>query len=199
MKDIAITVVGASWGGLAALTDLVAALPKDFPVPVAVVQHRSKHADNLLASLLQDVTSLRVIDAEDKEPLEAGTVYIAPANYHMMVERGHLSLTTDPCSFAAFDRGVSSFPQPMLIRVRRLCCPHRAPRRRSRGLGTSPIAAGAIVQDRQRREPDDALRRACGSRLSVPSRGFPNPARVTKPHPMERKFGGDPYAQPRPK
>ena len=96
MTDITIAVVGASWGGLAALTSLVAALPKSFPVPLAVVQHRSRHADNLLAGLLQDVTSLRVIDVEDKEPLVAGTVYIAPANYHMMVEKDHLSLTTDP-------------------------------------------------------------------------------------------------------
>lgn len=96
MSDVAIAVIGASWGGLAALTSLFSALPKSFPVPLAVVQHRSRHADNLLAGLLQDVTPLRVIDVEDKEPLEAGTVYIAPANYHMLVEKGHLSLTTDP-------------------------------------------------------------------------------------------------------
>ena len=94
--DVAIAVVGASWGGLAALTTLISALPKSFPVPLAVVQHRSKHADNLLPSLLQDATELRVIDVEDKEPLVPGTVYIAPANYHMMVERGFISLTTDP-------------------------------------------------------------------------------------------------------
>jgi two-component system chemotaxis response regulator CheB len=81
---------------LAALSQLVAGLPADFSVPVAVVQHRSRHADNLLAGLLQDVSKLRVIDVEDKEPLEPGSVYIAPANYHMMVEEGHLSLTTDP-------------------------------------------------------------------------------------------------------
>jgi two-component system chemotaxis response regulator CheB len=96
MTDLAITVIGASWGGLAALTDLVSKLPKSFTIPIAVVQHRSRHADNLLAELLQDVTPLRVVDVEDKEPLEPGTVYIAPANYHMMVEKGHLSLTTDP-------------------------------------------------------------------------------------------------------
>ena len=94
--DVAITVVGASWGGLAALSELVAGLPKTFPVPLAIVQHRAKTAENLLAALLQDVTDLRVIDVEDKEPLEAGSVYIAPANYHMMVEKGFISLTTDP-------------------------------------------------------------------------------------------------------
>ena len=96
MTDISLAVVGASWGGLAALSRLVAELPSDLRVPLAVVQHRSRHADNLLASLLQDMTALRVCDVEDKEPLEPGCVYIAPANYHMLVERGYLSLTTDP-------------------------------------------------------------------------------------------------------
>ena len=96
MSEIAVVVVGASWGGLAALSKLIAALPSDFGVPMAVVQHRSRHADNLLAGLLQDVASLRVVDVEDKEPLLPGTVYIAPANYHMLVDDGHLTLTTDP-------------------------------------------------------------------------------------------------------
>jgi two-component system chemotaxis response regulator CheB len=96
MIETSIIVVGASWGGLAALSRLIGALPPDFRVPLAVVQHRSWHADNLLASLLQDVTPLRVVDVEDKEPLVPRSVYIAPANYHMLVENGHLSLTTDP-------------------------------------------------------------------------------------------------------
>ena len=96
MSEIGIVVVGASWGGLAALSRLVADLPSDFGVPVAVVQHRSRHADNLLAGLLQEAASLRVVDVEDKEPLLPGAVYIAPANYHMMVDEGHLTLTTDP-------------------------------------------------------------------------------------------------------
>lgn len=96
VSEISLVVVGASWGGLAALSQLVAGLPGDFAVPLAVVQHRSWHADNLLASLLQDLTPLRVVDVEDKEPLEPRSIYIAPANYHMMVDDGYLSLTTDP-------------------------------------------------------------------------------------------------------
>ena len=96
MSEIGIVVVGASWGGLNALSRLFAAMPEEFGVPIVVVQHRSRHADNLLASLLQDVTALRVVDVEDKEPLEAHSVYVAPANYHLLVENGHLSLTTDP-------------------------------------------------------------------------------------------------------
>ena len=94
--NVSIVVIGASWGGLAALSELVKNLPKDFPVPIVVVQHRSKHADNLLATLLQDLTRLRVVDVEDKEPIEPGSLYIAPANYHMLVDQGHFTLTTDP-------------------------------------------------------------------------------------------------------
>ena len=96
MSKPEIVVIGASWGGLAALTRLISDLPGDFGVPVAIVQHRSRHADNLLAGLLQDITLLTVVDVEDKEPLAPGGIYIAPANYHMLVDNGHLSLTTDP-------------------------------------------------------------------------------------------------------
>jgi two-component system, chemotaxis family, protein-glutamate methylesterase/glutaminase len=96
MIGTSIVVVGASWGGLAALSRLIGDLPGDFEVPIAVVQHRSRNADNLLASLLQEVSPLRVVDVEDKEPLAGRTVYIAPANYHLLVEKGYFSLTTDP-------------------------------------------------------------------------------------------------------
>ena len=96
MSGVSLVVVGASWGGLNAMSKLFSAMPGDFAVPIVVVQHRSRHADNLLASLLQDVTPLRVVDVEDKEPLDPRSVYIAPANYHLLVETGYLSLTTDP-------------------------------------------------------------------------------------------------------
>jgi two-component system chemotaxis response regulator CheB len=91
-----IVALGASWGGLAAVGEVLSGLPRDFPAPTVVVQHRSRHAENLLARLLQDYTQLRVVDVEDKEPLEPQSVYVAPANYHVMVEKGYLSLTTDP-------------------------------------------------------------------------------------------------------
>ena len=91
-----VVVIGASWGGLAAMTRVISELPAGFDVPVVIVQHRSRHADNLLAGLLQDATALSVVDVEDKEALLPGCVYIAPANYHMLIDNGHLSLTTDP-------------------------------------------------------------------------------------------------------
>jgi two-component system, chemotaxis family, protein-glutamate methylesterase/glutaminase len=88
--------VGTSLGGLNALVVLLRALPADLPVPIAVVQHRGTADDAGLADLLQRSTALTVMEAEDKMPLEAGTVYVAPADYHMLVEeRGWLSLSTE--------------------------------------------------------------------------------------------------------
>jgi two-component system, chemotaxis family, protein-glutamate methylesterase/glutaminase len=90
-----LVVVGTSWGGLTALSTIVSGLPGDFPLPICIVQHRSKDSDSLLVRLLQDLTALTVRDAEDKEPLCPHTIYIAPPDYHMLVETDYISLTVD--------------------------------------------------------------------------------------------------------
>ena len=87
--------IGTSWGGLAAMTKLLGGLPGDFGLPVVVVQHRGKDSDRLLSELLQDTTDLRVCEVEDKDPLTPGTVHIAPANYHVLIDSGYLSLTVE--------------------------------------------------------------------------------------------------------
>jgi len=87
--------IGTSWGGLAAMSRLLGELPADFSLPVVVVQHRSKDSDRLLSELLQDATDLKVSEVEDKEPLMPGTVHIAPANYHVLMDAGYLSLTRE--------------------------------------------------------------------------------------------------------
>ena len=81
-----IVVVGTSWGGLAALRELVSCLPDDLPIPVVLIQHRHRMSDEALPRLLQDRTGLTVCDAEDKMPIEPGRVYVAPADYHLLVE-----------------------------------------------------------------------------------------------------------------
>jgi two-component system chemotaxis response regulator CheB len=87
--------IGTSWGGLAAMTSLLGGLPGDFSLRVVVVLHRGKESDRLLTELLQDATDLRVCEVEDKEPLMPGTVHIAPANYHLLIDHGYLSLTVE--------------------------------------------------------------------------------------------------------
>ena len=95
MSKYDIVVMGTSLGGLQALETVLGALPEDFPVPVAVVQHRNKNSDGTLAQLLRLYTPLKVYDAEDKMPLEPGAVYISPPNYHMLVEHGYVALSCD--------------------------------------------------------------------------------------------------------
>ena len=90
-----IVVIGTSWGGLQAMRRVLGALPAGFDVPVVLVQHRHRDSDALLAMLLQEQTSLTVQEAEDKTELQHGHVYVAPADYHLLIERGHLTLSTE--------------------------------------------------------------------------------------------------------
>jgi two-component system chemotaxis response regulator CheB len=90
-----LVVIGTSWGGLHALRRVLGGLPANFDVPVVVVQHRHRDSDHLLVSLLQDHTALTVNEIEDKTPLEPGGVYVAPAEYHVLVEVGQLQLSTE--------------------------------------------------------------------------------------------------------
>lgn len=86
--------VGASWGGLKALRAIAHGLPAHFPVPVTFVQHRSKESA-ALRDLLQDCTSLIVCEVEDKQPIMGGYVYLAPPDYHLLVDGDEFSLTVD--------------------------------------------------------------------------------------------------------
>jgi two-component system chemotaxis response regulator CheB len=93
---VKIVVVGASWGGLYALMDLLGALPADFGCPVIVVQHRAPDGDDKrLAKVLSRYSALPVADADDRQALEPGRVYLAPADYHVIIERDHMELTVD--------------------------------------------------------------------------------------------------------
>ena len=77
------------------MSDLLEGLPEGFALPVVIVQHRGKDAESLLAVLLQDHTRLRVEEVEDKQPIERGHVYIAPPDYHLLLEGSHFSLSVD--------------------------------------------------------------------------------------------------------
>ena len=90
-----VVAIGTSWGGLTAMSQLLGALPADFAIPIAIVQHRSKDSDKLLSQLLQDATPLTVCEIEDKDLLEPGKVHVAPANYHLLIENGYFSLTVE--------------------------------------------------------------------------------------------------------
>ena len=90
-----VVVIGTSWGGLAALRVIFEHLPAEFSLPVAVVQHRHRDSDGLLARFLQEQTRLRVCEVEDKQTIQAGAIFIAPPNYHLLIEQGHFSLSLE--------------------------------------------------------------------------------------------------------
>ncbi|MDP9194276.1 MAG: chemotaxis protein CheB [Acidobacteriota bacterium] len=94
-KRYELIVIGCSMGGMHALQIIFNALPKDFPTPIAVVQHRYRTSNEGLPAFLRRHTQLQVVDTTDKEWIKPGTVYLAPANYHLYVERGELSLSVD--------------------------------------------------------------------------------------------------------
>lgn len=91
-----IVALGASWGGMHALGSVLEALPEDFHLPVVIAQHRgTANNDELLERILARSSRLEVVGANDKDRLTRGRVYVAPADYHLMVERGHVELSTE--------------------------------------------------------------------------------------------------------
>ncbi|MBN9162787.1 MAG: chemotaxis protein CheB [Myxococcales bacterium 68-20] len=96
-----VVVVGASAGGLRALEKVLGSLPPGFDVPIVAVQHRSRESE-LFATVIQGRIALPVREAEDKEALAAPGVYLAPPDYHLLLEPGGgLALSTDePVSFS---------------------------------------------------------------------------------------------------
>jgi two-component system chemotaxis response regulator CheB len=77
--------MAASAGGLPVLRTILGALPADFPLPVALVQHRALAAPHVLPALLARATALRVKTAEEGDALRPGTVFVAPADCHLVV------------------------------------------------------------------------------------------------------------------
>lgn len=96
MTRIGIVVVGASRGGLDALSALLAALPEELDAPVVVAQHRSPAAPRgELERILGSHTARPIVEVSDKEPLRPRRVYVAPPDYHLLVEPGLLTFSTE--------------------------------------------------------------------------------------------------------
>jgi two-component system chemotaxis response regulator CheB len=91
-----IVVVGTSWGGADALAALLKTLPADFDQPVAVVQHRAPTVhEGVFARYLSGCCALPVTEVDDKDPIVGGSVALAPADYHLLVEPGWYSLSLE--------------------------------------------------------------------------------------------------------
>jgi two-component system, chemotaxis family, protein-glutamate methylesterase/glutaminase len=90
-----LVVVAASAGGVTALMELLGSLPGDFPLPIAVVQHRSMKPPRILEQVLGRRTALRVKEADEGERPRPGTVYLAPPDEHLVVQGDGLLHRTD--------------------------------------------------------------------------------------------------------
>ncbi len=122
MQQFKAVVIGTSTGGLNALSRVLAPLPESFPLPVMIVQHISPDSDDFLVHHLNKNCNLRIKEADDKDKLEKGWVYLAPPNYHLLVEEeGYLSLAvTPPVNYSRpaidvlFETAADAFPNSLI-------------------------------------------------------------------------------------
>lgn len=118
-------VIGASAGALDALSAILPALPKDYPLPILIVVHLPPERNSALPELMQAKCKLDVREAEDKEPILPGRVYIAPPDYHLLVEPDRrISLSSDePVMFSRpsidvlFESAADAYPDGDLIGI----------------------------------------------------------------------------------
>jgi two-component system chemotaxis response regulator CheB len=95
-QRFAAAAIGVSAGGLNALSRILPQLDRDIALAILVVQHIRPDSDSYLVHHLARLSTVRVKEAEDKERIEPGTVYFAPPDYHLLVERdATLSLSTE--------------------------------------------------------------------------------------------------------
>ncbi|MEJ2544169.1 MAG: chemotaxis protein CheB [Calditrichaceae bacterium] len=95
-KQYEAIVIGVSTGGMDALREIIMNLNEKFTTPILVVQHLYTQSESFLATYLNKLTHMTVKEADEKEPIELNTVYLAPPNYHLIVEEDKtISLSTD--------------------------------------------------------------------------------------------------------
>jgi two-component system chemotaxis response regulator CheB len=91
-----IVVIGSSAGGLEALRLIVRDLPGDFPLPICIVNHSAPQAPGVIGEILHRIGALPAMNARDRDRLVPGQIYVAPPDYHLVVEPGMLRVTKGP-------------------------------------------------------------------------------------------------------
>lgn len=89
MKHPKLLLIGGSAGSLQVIISMLAAMGKDYPLPVLVVIHRNPLFESSLEELLSHRTNRVIKEVEEKEVILPGKVYLCPADYHVLVERDH--------------------------------------------------------------------------------------------------------------
>lgn len=101
-----IIVIGGSWGGIKASLAVLRGLPADYSIPIVLVLHRLRSYEGNLQELLDKKLRLKVVEIEEKEKLEPGHVYLAPANYHVLLEKDH--------TFSLDDSELENYSRPSI-------------------------------------------------------------------------------------
>jgi two-component system chemotaxis response regulator CheB len=157
-------VMGVSAGGMAALNTILPELPGNFPLAVIIVQHTHPTSDDFLARYLDEQCTVDVKEADEKEKILPGVVYLAPPNYHLLVEHDKtLSFSTElPVNFARpsidvlFETAAEAYGEKV-VGVILTGANHDG----SQGLSTIKKAGGlVVVQDPETAEVDAMPRSA---------------------------------------
>lgn len=91
-----VVVIGTSAGGIETLSTLIKALPAGFAAPICVVMHTAPQSPDVLRDILARAGSLPVVTAASGMRLRPGTIYVAPPDYHLLIEPGTLRVTKGP-------------------------------------------------------------------------------------------------------
>jgi two-component system, chemotaxis family, protein-glutamate methylesterase/glutaminase len=86
VKDAKVLVIGCSAGGFSLVFEIIASLPKGFPLPVVVIIHRSRKHKSSIEEILNGKSKVMVKVAADKDEIKMGNVYFAPSDYHLLLE-----------------------------------------------------------------------------------------------------------------
>lgn len=96
MKNHHVITIGTSAGGIQALKTLVSQLPKNFPASIHIVQHISSTAVSNLPAILNNAGQLAAAFGEDGESIEPGRIYVAPPDFHLLLESDRLRVVRGP-------------------------------------------------------------------------------------------------------
>jgi two-component system chemotaxis response regulator CheB len=96
-------VIGGSAGSLSVVLKIIPQLKKLTTLAVIIVFHRKQSEDNVLIDVLSTRTLFKVKEAEDKDEIRPGTIYLAPADYHLLIEKDHV-ITLDDSEKVNFSR-----------------------------------------------------------------------------------------------
>ena len=95
-SSVKAVVIGGSAGALQALSIILRDLPAGYGLPIFIAVHLPPGRKSVLAEVLQSKCQITVSEAQDKEPIFAGTAYVAPPDYHLLIEKdGTLALSSD--------------------------------------------------------------------------------------------------------